>query len=188
MSQVLSRPTQHNSELNLTDRWHHPSGSFRAGRGRRDVTGPRRADGTDRGIGHKREQRFLTGGYLGRLGDCQGVKHPVGPPLPFSRLTADIINAVAGRLPLSVRRPAHPETLDLQVPRVKPSPRPSENVRSSETTPIASGASPIHWRIQAARAYEASHNQRRCFRSPGIHSFRYQLVRIVSSWRSVRGN
>ena len=51
-------------------------------------------------------------------------------PAPVS--TAKIINLVAGRLPLSAKRPAHPETLVSQGPIAKPQPRPLKDVRSSE--------------------------------------------------------
>ena len=59
------------------------------------------------------------------------MTHRVRPPL--SRSTAEVIHAVAGRLPLSAPRPAHPEILASQGPSANPPPRPPEDVRSSET-------------------------------------------------------
>ena len=60
------------------------------------------------------------------------MTHRVSLPLARLRPTAQIINSVAGRLPLSAQRPAHAETLVSQGPSAKPPPRPPEEVRSSE--------------------------------------------------------
>ena len=60
-----------------------------------------RTDGTSRETGHNRVQRFPAGGYPIGFGGYSGVTHRVGPTLLRTLSTAQIINPVAGRPPLS---------------------------------------------------------------------------------------
>lgn len=81
--------------------WQNGSNSFRTGWGRRDLTGPCRTDGTSRGTGRKRVQRFPAGGYPSHLGGCQRVTDSIGLTLPRPLSTTKIINTVAGQLAVS---------------------------------------------------------------------------------------
>ena len=70
------------------------------------------------------------------------MTHRVGPTLPRPLSTAKIIKAVAALLPLSAKRPAHPEILASQGPSAKPTPQSQEQVRSSETESTPRAARP----------------------------------------------
>ena len=62
----------------------------------------------------------------------------MGLTLPRPLSTARIINTVvAGRLPLSAERPAHPKILVLQEVISKPPSRPPEGIRSSGHVSVA---------------------------------------------------
>ena len=82
------------------------------------------------------------------------MTHLVRPPLP--RSTAEVIHAVAGRLPPP--RPARPEMLASQGPSAKPPSRPPEDVRSSETASDS--------RRHASRRYLKLHGSPVCLDSP----------------------
>ena len=92
-----------------------------------------RTDGISRETGHNRVQRFPAGGYPIGSGGHSGVTHRICPALPRLLSTAQIINPVAGRPPLSAQRPAHAEVLVTQSPSAKPLSRPAEDVRSSQS-------------------------------------------------------
>ena len=80
-------------------------------------------------------QRFLAGDYPSGLVGYSKVTHEAGLTLRHPLTTARITNTVAGRLPLSAPRPAHPEILISQGRVAKRPPRPPKDVRSSGTGP-----------------------------------------------------
>ena len=80
-----------------------------------------------------RVQRFPAGSYPIGPGGYSAVTHRSCPALLRLLSTAQIINPVAGRPPLSAQRPAHPEVLATQGPSAKPLSRPAEDVRSSQS-------------------------------------------------------
>ena len=98
-----------------------------------DLPGSCRTDSSSRKTGHERVQRFPVGSYPSRSRGHSGVIYQVGSTLQNPLSTAQIINPVAGRPPLSAQRPAHPEVLATQGPSAKPLSRPAEDVRSSQS-------------------------------------------------------
>ena len=88
--------------------------------GRRDLTGPWGVYGISRETGHNRVQRFPDRGYPVGFGGSSAVTHRICPALLRPLSTAQNINPVAERPPLSAQRPAHPEVLVTQGPRAKP--------------------------------------------------------------------
>lgn len=61
--------------------------------------------------------------------------HQVGPTLPRRQSAAKVINTVAGQLPLSAKRPAHPAMLISQGRVAKRPPRLAKEGRLSEPVP-----------------------------------------------------
>ena len=98
-----------------------------------NLPGPYRTDSSSRKIGHKRGQRLPVGSYPSRSRGHSEVTHRICPTLLRLLATAQITNAVAGRLPLSAQRPSHPEVLVTQDPSAKPPSRPAEGVSSSQS-------------------------------------------------------
>ena len=66
---------------------------------------------------------------------AEGGIHQVGPTLPRPQAATKIINTVAGRLPLSAKRPTHPAMVISQGRVAKCPPRLAKEVRSSEPVP-----------------------------------------------------
>ena len=98
-----------------------------------DLPGPCRTDSSSRKTGHKRGQRLPVGSYPSRSRGHSEMTDRVCPTLLRLLATAQITNAVAGRLPLSAQRPSHPEVLVTQGPSEKLPSRPAEDVRSSQS-------------------------------------------------------
>ena len=97
--------------------------------GRQDLTGLWGVYGISRETGHNRVQRFPDRGNPIGFGGYSAVTHRICPALLRPLSTAQIINPVADRPPLSAQRPAHPEVLAPQGPSANPPSRPAEDVR-----------------------------------------------------------
>ena len=81
-----------------------------------------------------RVQWFPAGGNSSGIGGCSEVTHEAGLTLLRPLSTAKIINTVAGRLPLLVQHPGHPEILISKGPIARHPSRLPNWVRSSEPT------------------------------------------------------